>query len=182
MIAHDQNDATTSISITSLTIKVARANSPHMEKSISCASASVSASMNLLFVLPDGRLFGLVLPNANAVGREKPTEPPQRRNLLHQCANLCRKADRLAIPVDAQAAVTEARKISVSPRRTSCAMVRRTPEISVISVSTVSSSSNRAGDRYSASTRRTTQMTGPPRAWRSGHCPDCAPNPTARVR
>jgi hypothetical protein len=50
MIDHDQNDATTNMNITSFTMKVARAKSAHMEKSISCASARVSASICLLFI------------------------------------------------------------------------------------------------------------------------------------
>ncbi|WP_405117503.1 hypothetical protein L0Z64_14930 [Phaeobacter sp. BS23] len=53
-MAQDQIDEPTSISITSLTVRVARSNSPHMEKSISCANARVSASMDLLYVF--GRL------------------------------------------------------------------------------------------------------------------------------
>ena len=49
MIAHAQNEAMSNSTITILTVSVARANKPHMEKSISCASASVSASIRLLF-------------------------------------------------------------------------------------------------------------------------------------
>src|SRR6056297_4193521 len=49
MIAHAQKDAMMSNNITIFTVNVARANNPHMEKSISCASASVSASICLLF-------------------------------------------------------------------------------------------------------------------------------------
>src|SRR6056297_76435 len=51
MIDHAQNEATISISITSFTIRVARAYSAHSEKSISCAIARVSASICLLFCL-----------------------------------------------------------------------------------------------------------------------------------
>ena len=47
--ALDQIEAPTSISITSFTVTVARAKRPHMEKSISCASARVSASIRLLY-------------------------------------------------------------------------------------------------------------------------------------
>ena len=45
MIDQDQKDAMISMIITSFTVSVARANRPHMEKSISCANASVSASI-----------------------------------------------------------------------------------------------------------------------------------------
>ena len=48
MIDQAQNEATISISITSFTIKVARAKSAHSAKSISCANARVSASICLL--------------------------------------------------------------------------------------------------------------------------------------
>ena len=44
-----QNEATISTIITSFTVSVSRANSDHMEKSISCASARVSISICLLF-------------------------------------------------------------------------------------------------------------------------------------
>ena len=50
IIAMDIMINATSITITSLTVTVARSNSPHMEKSISCANARVSASMDLLYV------------------------------------------------------------------------------------------------------------------------------------
>src|SRR6056297_2158737 len=48
MIDQAQNEATISISITSFTTRVERANNAHMEKSISCANARVSASICLL--------------------------------------------------------------------------------------------------------------------------------------
>ena len=47
MIAHDQKEAAISTSITILTVKVARKNSASSEKSICCAAARVSVSMNL---------------------------------------------------------------------------------------------------------------------------------------
>ncbi|WP_254655712.1 MULTISPECIES: hypothetical protein [Roseovarius] len=50
MIDHAQKDAMINISMTNLTTIVARAKSAHMEKSISCANARVSASICLLFL------------------------------------------------------------------------------------------------------------------------------------
>src|SRR5210317_1376431 len=45
IIDHDQNDATINITMTSFTVKVARANNAQNEKSISLANAKASVSM-----------------------------------------------------------------------------------------------------------------------------------------
>jgi hypothetical protein len=73
MIAHAQKDAIINITITSLTVSVARAKRPHMEKSISCASASVSASICLLFsrLAPIDR--ALITYTITAIAGETPT-------------------------------------------------------------------------------------------------------------
>src|SRR6056297_366617 len=67
MIDQAQNEAT--ISITSFTTRVERANNAHMEKSISCANARVSASICLLFIGLAG-LPALLGPNLPYFQRE----------------------------------------------------------------------------------------------------------------
>jgi hypothetical protein len=51
MIAQDQKDMIISISMTIFTVRVARAKSANMEKSISCAIARVSGSIRLLLLI-----------------------------------------------------------------------------------------------------------------------------------
>jgi hypothetical protein len=51
MIAQDQKDMPISISMTILTVRVARAKSANMEKSISCAIARVLGSIRLLLLI-----------------------------------------------------------------------------------------------------------------------------------
>src|SRR6056297_951076 len=93
MIDHAQKDATIRISITSLTVNVARANSDHMEKSISCANARVSASIYLPFAslgryptlsrgkLPDfqGESHAHPRHHARLTGRDGPAADIRRR-------------------------------------------------------------------------------------------------------
>ena len=89
MIAQDQNEAISNISITSFTVRVARANSAHREKSISCASARVCVSMSLLFV-SGPFCFGPHMAAMIADLNRLPMILLSQARLPLRCANLCR--------------------------------------------------------------------------------------------
>ena len=149
MIDHDQNEAPTSMSITSLTVIVARAKSDHIEKSISWASASVCASICLLVVSPG---FPALLQGRLAhLGTEGHALSVHIAGtggfLLVGCAGYHwgRRTGRPAVVM--HTTVTMARNSTSAPRRTSWPITMRAGRFSATQVATSSWSSSRAGAR-----------------------------------
>src|SRR6056297_269954 len=75
MIDQAQNEARIKISMVNFTTNVDCANSAHMEKSISCAAAKVSASICLLFLCVAGcpALLGATIAYFHAERQHIPT-------------------------------------------------------------------------------------------------------------
>ena len=127
MIDHDQKDETISSNTTSFTVIVARANSAHIEKSISCARARVSVSISLLF-LPAascGAFGGKLTEFSDEANRYGITT----RETADQC-NISRRlaGNRTGCPVSDKATSVTCEVKTTSPSRvTSCCNTIRAP-------------------------------------------------------